>query len=167
MIKAFKRGREVNAYCGHEGCVIAMLPFGEHLVSVDDQNYLKIWLIKKGGRRHILDGINMHSVVTFAKYSIYLCMDKSIEVKRALSSLPPSLLLFFPHSQSSTEMSTLTRIRFSSPVSLIPAHTSTRYCWVVGRESYNCGTFERANSSTRLPAGAPPSSVSTNHLLLM
>ena len=48
-IKAFKRGREVNDYCGHEGCVISILPFGEHLVSIDDQNYLKIWLIKKGG----------------------------------------------------------------------------------------------------------------------
>ena len=49
VIKAFKRGREVNAYIGHEGCVTNLIPFGEHLVSIDDQNCLKIWQIKKSG----------------------------------------------------------------------------------------------------------------------
>lgn len=49
VIKAFKRGREVNAYVGHEGCVNSLLPFGEHLVSVDDSNCLKIWHIRNSG----------------------------------------------------------------------------------------------------------------------
>ena len=50
VIKAFKRGREVNTYLGHEGCVTNLIPFGEHLVSIDDQNCLKIWQIKKSGK---------------------------------------------------------------------------------------------------------------------
>ena len=49
VIKAFKRGEEVNVYRGHDGCVIDLLPFGEHLVSIDDRNYLKIWHIKNSG----------------------------------------------------------------------------------------------------------------------
>ncbi len=48
-IKGFVRGREVNCFCGHEGKVIVMLPFGEHLVSIDDKNSLKIWHILSEG----------------------------------------------------------------------------------------------------------------------
>ena len=50
VIKAFKRGREVNAYISQEGDVISLLPFGEQLVSIDDQNCLRIWQIKKSGK---------------------------------------------------------------------------------------------------------------------
>ena len=50
MIKAFERGREVNTYCGHEGCITNLIPFGEHPVSINDQNSLKIWQIKKSGK---------------------------------------------------------------------------------------------------------------------
>ena len=50
VIKAFKRGREVNTYLGHGGCVTNLIPFGEHLVSIDDQNCLKIWQTKKSGK---------------------------------------------------------------------------------------------------------------------
>ncbi len=42
-IKAFVRGKEVNCYLGHEGDVMILLPLGEHLVSIDDRNALKIW----------------------------------------------------------------------------------------------------------------------------
>ncbi len=49
VIKAFKRGREINIYLGHEGCVTNLIPFGEHLVSIDDRNCLKIWQIKQSG----------------------------------------------------------------------------------------------------------------------
>ena len=50
VIKAFKRGREVNVYRGHEGCITNLIPFGEHLVSIDDCICLKIWQIKKSGK---------------------------------------------------------------------------------------------------------------------
>lgn len=50
VIKAFKRGQEVNSYVGHEGEVQLILPFGEHLVSIDDKNVLKIWHSKNRGR---------------------------------------------------------------------------------------------------------------------
>lgn len=43
VVKAFKRGQEVNTYLGHEGEVQFILPFGEHLVSIDDANVMKIW----------------------------------------------------------------------------------------------------------------------------
>ena len=50
VIKAFKRGQEVNTYRSHEGCITNLIPFGEHLVSIDDRNCLKIWQIKKSGK---------------------------------------------------------------------------------------------------------------------
>ena len=49
VIKAFKRGQEVNSYVSHEGEVQLILPFGEHLVSIDDKNVLKIWHSKSRG----------------------------------------------------------------------------------------------------------------------
>lgn len=53
-VKAFSRGQEVTCFHGHKGNVHTLLPFGEHLVSIDDQNCLKIWAIKtKGSYLHI------------------------------------------------------------------------------------------------------------------
>ena len=49
VIKAFKRGKEVDAYHGHEGDVQILLPFGEYLVSIDDRNCLKIWHVRQRG----------------------------------------------------------------------------------------------------------------------
>ena len=49
VIKSFVRGKERSAYLGHEGSVHTLLPFGEHLVSVDDKNNLKIWHIGNKG----------------------------------------------------------------------------------------------------------------------
>ena len=49
IIKVFSRGREAACYQGHTGNVHILLPFGEHLISVDDQNCLKIWDIKARG----------------------------------------------------------------------------------------------------------------------
>ncbi|XP_064385749.1 WD repeat-containing protein 36-like isoform X4 [Halichondria panicea] len=43
VVKAFKRGQEVNTYLGHEGEVQFILPFGEHLISIDDSNVMRIW----------------------------------------------------------------------------------------------------------------------------
>ena len=48
-MKAFKRGKEVDVYLGHEGEVQILLPFGEHLVSIDDKNCLKIWHVRDRG----------------------------------------------------------------------------------------------------------------------
>ena len=42
-VKAFRRGKEVHAYHGHEGDVHTIIPFGEHLVTLDDNNTLRIW----------------------------------------------------------------------------------------------------------------------------
>ena len=49
VVKAFKRGKEVDVYLGHEGEVQILLPFGEHLVSIDDKNCLKIWHVRDRG----------------------------------------------------------------------------------------------------------------------
>lgn len=43
VIKAFKRGEEISTYLGHEGEIQFILPFGEHLVSIDDNNVMRIW----------------------------------------------------------------------------------------------------------------------------
>ena len=42
-IKAFHRGKEVRVYHGHEGDVHTIIPFGDHLLAVDDTNTLIIW----------------------------------------------------------------------------------------------------------------------------
>ncbi|CAI8028361.1 WD repeat-containing protein 36 [Geodia barretti] len=42
VVKGFRRGREVCRFHGHRGNVTILLPFGEHLISIDDQNCLKI-----------------------------------------------------------------------------------------------------------------------------
>ena len=49
VIKSFVRGKERSTYLGHEGNVHTLLPFGEHLVSVDSENSLKIWDIGNRG----------------------------------------------------------------------------------------------------------------------
>lgn len=49
VVKAFSRGKEVACLLGHKGNVHILLPFGEHLISVDDKNCLKIWNIKAKG----------------------------------------------------------------------------------------------------------------------
>lgn len=49
VIKSFVRGKERSTYLGHEGSVHTLLPFGEHLVSIDSENNLKIWDIGKRG----------------------------------------------------------------------------------------------------------------------
>jgi U3 small nucleolar RNA-associated protein 21 len=46
VVKGFRRGREVCRFHGHRGNVTILLPFGEHLISIDDQNCLKIWSVK-------------------------------------------------------------------------------------------------------------------------
>ena len=43
VLKAFKRGQEVNSYVGHEGEIHIILPFGDHLLSIDDRNVMRIW----------------------------------------------------------------------------------------------------------------------------
>lgn len=49
VIKSFRRGQEVNHYSGHEGDVHTLLPFGEHLIAIDNQNTIKIWHIQSRG----------------------------------------------------------------------------------------------------------------------
>ncbi|XP_013379758.1 WD repeat-containing protein 36 isoform X1 [Lingula anatina] len=47
VIRAFTRGREVShTYEGHESNVILLLPFGNHLISVDEDSYVNIWDIQ-------------------------------------------------------------------------------------------------------------------------
>ncbi|XP_071800159.1 WD repeat-containing protein 36-like [Asterias amurensis] len=47
IIRAFTQGRQViYTYTGHEKDVHLLLPFGEHLVSIDESSKLKIWDIK-------------------------------------------------------------------------------------------------------------------------
>lgn len=48
-VKAFSRGQEVGCFRGHRGNVHILLPFGEHLISIDDRNCLKIWAVKAKG----------------------------------------------------------------------------------------------------------------------
>ena len=49
-VKAFRRGQEIKYYQGHEGEVHTLVPFGEHLVSIDDCNQLKLWHISTQGK---------------------------------------------------------------------------------------------------------------------
>ena len=73
-MKAFKRGKEVDAYLGHEGEVQILLPFGEHLVSIDDKNCLKTWHVRDRGWLvgcHLTNAI-LHSSVHGCKIIIYL-----------------------------------------------------------------------------------------------
>ena len=53
VIKGFKRGKGVNCYHGHEGEVHTLLPFGEHLVSIDDKNSMKIWHVPNNGKSYV------------------------------------------------------------------------------------------------------------------
>lgn len=46
VIKLFERGREKSTFLGHEGEVHTLLPFGDHLLSIDSANCLKIWDVK-------------------------------------------------------------------------------------------------------------------------
>ncbi|XP_054002526.1 WD repeat-containing protein 36 [Hylaeus anthracinus] len=47
VIFAWRRGTEIkHAYRGHEHTVHALLPFGPHLISVDEGNNVKVWDIK-------------------------------------------------------------------------------------------------------------------------
>ena len=58
VVKAFKRGQEVNTYLGHEGEVQFILPFGEHLISIDDSNVMRIWhSVSKG----VSDSVQQHT----------------------------------------------------------------------------------------------------------
>ena len=49
IVKAFRRGKEVCCFHGHKGNIHTLLPFGDHLISIDDRNSLKIWSIKNKG----------------------------------------------------------------------------------------------------------------------
>eukprot|EP00118_Oscarella_pearsei_P001965 m.9054 g.9054 ORF g.9054 m.9054 type:complete len:895 (+) comp21044_c0_seq2:11-2695(+) len=42
-IKMWKRGKEIKVLHGHKKDIHSLLPFGEHLISVDDDNEVKIW----------------------------------------------------------------------------------------------------------------------------
>lgn len=47
IIYAWRRGTEIkHTYKGHRASVKLMIPFGAHLISVDDHNFLKVWNIK-------------------------------------------------------------------------------------------------------------------------
>ena len=52
-VKGFRRGKEVCRFHGHKGNVTVLLPFGEHLISIDDQNCLKIWSVREKGQKKI------------------------------------------------------------------------------------------------------------------
>ena len=54
VVKGFRRGREVCRFHGHRGNVTILLPFGEHLISIDDQNCLKIWSVKDKGQKYFI-----------------------------------------------------------------------------------------------------------------
>lgn len=46
-VYAWRRGTELkHKYCGHEKPVHALLPFGPHLISVDETSTVKVWNIK-------------------------------------------------------------------------------------------------------------------------
>ncbi|XP_065834834.1 WD repeat-containing protein 36-like isoform X2 [Oscarella lobularis] len=42
-IKLWKRAKEIRVFRGHRKNIHSLLPFGEHLISVDDDNEVKIW----------------------------------------------------------------------------------------------------------------------------
>jgi U3 small nucleolar RNA-associated protein 21 len=47
VIRALRRGTDVvHEYRGHASPVMTMLPFGPHLISVDEDGVLKVWDIK-------------------------------------------------------------------------------------------------------------------------
>ena len=56
VIRAFRRGTDiVHEYRGHESPVMAMLPFGPHLISIDEAGVLKVWDIKAESKRFETD----------------------------------------------------------------------------------------------------------------
>ena len=42
-VKAFHRGKEVRVYHGQEGDVHTIIPFGDHLLTIDAKNIIRIW----------------------------------------------------------------------------------------------------------------------------
>ena len=52
VIKLFVRATEKSTFLGHEGDVHTLLPFGDHLLSIDSENCLKIWDVREKGRRN-------------------------------------------------------------------------------------------------------------------
>lgn len=50
VIRAFHRGKQViRTYEGHQSNIHLLLPFANHLISVDEDNFVKIWHIKTAG----------------------------------------------------------------------------------------------------------------------
>ena len=50
VIKLFVRAVEKSTFLGHEGEVHTLLPFGDHLLSIDSENCLKIWDVREKGK---------------------------------------------------------------------------------------------------------------------
>ena len=92
-IKAFKRGKEANCYRGHEGEVHTLLPFGEHLVSIDDCNQLKIWHIRNGGKDDC-----MCSVAYMHSFLYHICMHSHAHTH--IQTHTHSLSLYHTHTHS-------------------------------------------------------------------
>ena len=66
LLKAFKRGQEVNSYVGHEGEIHIILPFGDHLLSIDDRNVMRIW-------HSISTGVYSKHACTCMTVHMYMC----------------------------------------------------------------------------------------------
>lgn len=47
VIKLFVRATEKSTFLGHEGEVHTLLPFGDHLLSIDSENCFKIWDVRE------------------------------------------------------------------------------------------------------------------------
>lgn len=126
-IRAFQNNKQVvHTYKGHQHPVHLLLPYGKHLISVDDASCLKIWDITSEGSLALL------LLISLSNYSERKILQNFIWSWN--SRTPPSKSRPF-----------FTR-----------ALTWIKFCWEASKEQCNCGTSTRINSSSLSMVGTLP-----------
>ena len=88
-IKAWRRGTELkHEYKGHENPIHLMLPFGPHLLAVDESNLLKMWDIKA-------EEVSLELTFSPNSFSVSTLMHPVTYINKVLlGSTPGSMLLW-------------------------------------------------------------------------